>query len=99
MVEQLLVTQGLRLITNLCKTMHNRLLTLSDKLLLRKHATIETINDQLKNICQIEHSRHCSPINFLVHLLLTVRGLIVSDSAIFRSVWPVASRHRTPRSQ
>jgi Transposase DDE domain len=31
--------------------------------------TIETIHDQLKNICQIEHTRHRSPLNFLVHLL------------------------------
>jgi hypothetical protein len=31
--------------------------------------TIETIVDQLKNICQLEHSRHRSPINFVVHLL------------------------------
>src|SRR5437667_59739 len=45
----------------------------SDKLLLRKRAIIETITDQLKNICQIEHSRHRSPINFLVNL---VAGLI-----------------------
>lgn len=73
LAEQLLVTQGLRLITKLRKKMHNRLLTLSDKLLLRKRAIIETINDQLKNICQIEHSRHRSPINFLVHL---IAGLI-----------------------
>jgi len=50
LAEQLLVTQGLRLITKLRKQMHNRLLLLSDKLLLRKRAIIETINDQLKNI-------------------------------------------------
>jgi hypothetical protein len=73
LAEQLLVTQGLRLITKLRKKMRNRLLTLSDKLLLRKRAIIETINDQLKNVCQIEHSRHRSPINFLVHL---IAGLI-----------------------
>ena len=73
LAEQLLVTQGLRIITKLRKKMRNRLLTLSDKLLLRKRAIIETINDQLKNICQIEHSRHRSPVNFLVHL---VAGLI-----------------------
>jgi len=72
--EQLLVTQGVHLITKLRKKMHNRLLDLSDKLLLRKRAIIETINDQLKNSCQIEHSRHRSPINFLVNL---VAGLIV----------------------
>lgn len=73
LAEQLLMTQGLQLITKLRKNMRNRLLTLSDKLLLRKRAIIETINDQLKNICQIEHSRHRSPINFLVNL---VTGLI-----------------------
>ncbi|GAC1625088.1 MAG: hypothetical protein NVS4B7_15610 [Ktedonobacteraceae bacterium] len=73
LLEQLLVTQGLHLITKLRKRMPNRLLELSDKLLLRKRAIIETINDQLKNICQIEHSRHRSPINFLVNL---VAGLI-----------------------
>jgi hypothetical protein len=67
-VQQLLVTQGLQLITKLRKKMHNRLLDWSDKLLLRKRAIIETITDQLKNICQIEHSRHRSPINFLVNL-------------------------------
>jgi hypothetical protein len=53
--------------------MKNRLMALSDKLLLRKRAIIETINDQLKNISQIEHTRHRSPINFLVNL---VSGLI-----------------------
>ena len=49
--------------------MHNILMSLADKLLLRKRALIETIVDQLKNICQIEHSRHRSPYNFCVHLL------------------------------
>ena len=39
-----------------------------DKLLLRKRALIESINDELKNMCQIEHTRHRSPINFLVNL-------------------------------
>ena len=46
---------------------------LSDRLLLRKRALIETIVDQLKNISQIEHSRHRGPTNFVVHLLV---GLI-----------------------
>jgi hypothetical protein len=73
LTEQLLVEHGLQLITKLRKNMHNRLLDVSDKLLLRKRAIIETIYDQLKNICQIEHSRHRSPVNFLVNL---VAGLI-----------------------
>ena len=51
LAQQLLVTHGLHLITKLRKKMHNRLLDWSDKLLLRKRAIIETITDQLKNIC------------------------------------------------
>ncbi len=68
-----LFSQGLQLVTPLKKKMHNRLLPLMDKLLLRKRSLIETVNDQLKNISQIEHSRHRSPINFLVNL---ISGLI-----------------------
>ena len=40
-----------------------------DKILLRKRSIIETVNDQLKNISNIEHSRHRSPKNFLINLL------------------------------
>jgi hypothetical protein len=45
--------------------MKGALMSVSDKLLLRKAATIETINDELKNIAQVEHSRH----NFIVNML------------------------------
>jgi hypothetical protein len=65
----LLFEQGLQLITRLRKNMKNHLMHLSDKLLVRKRAIIESIIDQLKNISQIEHSRHRSPTNFVVHLL------------------------------
>ena len=41
----------------------------SDKLLLRKRAIIETINDELKNIAQVEHSRHRCFDNFIVNML------------------------------
>jgi len=69
LAERLFLDQGLRLITKLRKNMRNILMSLADHLLLRKRALIETIIDQLKNVCQIEHSRHRSPINFCVHLL------------------------------
>ena len=68
-----LFAQGLELITTIRKNMKNRLMVTTDKLLLRKRAIIETINDQLKNISQIEHTRHRSVGNFLVNL---VSGLI-----------------------
>ena len=68
-----LFEQGLQLITPIRKNMKNRLMSLMDKLLLRKRSIIETINDQLKNISQIDHTRHRSVNNFLVNL---VAGLI-----------------------
>ena len=64
-----LLQKNVQLITGVRKNMKNRLLPLADKLLLRKRSIIETINDQLKNISQIEHSRHRSFTNFLVNLL------------------------------
>jgi hypothetical protein len=51
-------------------TMGNCLMEMSDKILLRKRSIIETINDELKNICQIEHSRHRSFENFISNLIL-----------------------------
>jgi hypothetical protein len=72
-LTQLLFEQGLHLITRLRKNMKDHLMHLSDKFLLRKRAIIESIIDQLKNISQIEHSRHRSPTNFVVHL---IAGLI-----------------------
>jgi hypothetical protein len=68
-----LFAQGVQLITKLRKDMKNKLLPMIDKLLLRKRSVRETVNDQLKNIPQIEHSRHRSVTNFLVNL---VAGLI-----------------------
>jgi len=47
----------------------NRLMLLSDKLLARRRSIIETVIDQLKNISQIEHSRHRLPVNFGVNVL------------------------------
>ena len=44
-------------------------MTLKDKILLRKRSVIETVNDELKNICQIEHSRHRSVSNFLINTI------------------------------
>ena len=49
--------------------MKNRLMLLSDRILLRKRAVIESVNDFLKNTCQIEHTRHRSVTNFFVNLI------------------------------
>jgi hypothetical protein len=64
-----LYTNGIQLVTKLRKNMKNKLMDMQDKVLLRKRAVIESVNDFLKNICQIEHSRHRSITNFLVNLI------------------------------
>ena len=63
----LLWKNDIQLITKIKKNMKNKLMPLLDKLLLRKRALIESINDQLKNISQLEHSRHRSLANAMVN--------------------------------
>ena len=64
---------GVQLVTRLKAKMKDRLLSMFDKIMLRKRAIIESVVDQLKNISQIEHSRHRSVANCLVNL---VAGLV-----------------------
>ncbi len=64
-----LAEMGITLITSVKKNMKNKLMPLWDKIMLRKRFLIETVNDQLKNQMQIEHTRHRSPTNFLVNLM------------------------------
>ena len=64
-----LYDEGVQLVTRLKTRMKNRLLPLMDKIMLRKRAIIESVVDQLKNISQIEHSRHRSVANCFVNLL------------------------------
>ena len=70
---QTLFVDGVHLITNIKNNMKNSLMTMSDKIMLRKRSIIETVNDELKNICQIEHSRHRSFGNFITNI---IAGLI-----------------------
>ncbi len=73
LAKQLFDTFGLHFFAKAKRNMKNHLMRWSDKLLSRKRAIIESIIDQLKNLSQIEHSRHRSPVNFLVNV---VCGLI-----------------------
>jgi hypothetical protein len=64
-----LFNEQVQLVTKLKTRMKNRLTSIFDKLMLRKRAIIESVMDQLKNISQIEHSRHRSVANCFVNLL------------------------------
>jgi len=60
---------GIQLITDARRNMKKVILEETDKILLRKRSLIETVNDQLKNISQIEHSRHRSFTGFMVNVV------------------------------
>ena len=68
-----LYDDGVQLVTKLKTNMKNRLVSMFDRVMLRKRAIIESVVDQLKNISQIEHSRHRSVANCFVNL---VAGLV-----------------------
>ncbi len=72
-LTQVLFMDGLHWITSIRNNMKNTLMELKDKIMLKKRSVIETVNDELKNICQIDHSRHRSFTNFIANL---ISGLI-----------------------
>lgn len=65
----LLFIDGIQLITGMKRNMKGGLMSLNDKILLRKRSVIESVNDELKNMCQIEHSRHRSFHNFIGNIV------------------------------
>ena len=68
-LTELLASDNVELITTLKKNMKARVLKAFAKLMLRKRSIIETINDQLKNIFDLEHSRHRSLTNFMINVV------------------------------
>jgi hypothetical protein len=64
-----LYSKGIQLFTKLKKNMQNILLGFQEKLLLNKRGLIESVNDILKNMCYIDHTRHRSKINFFVNVI------------------------------
>jgi hypothetical protein len=76
---EMLFNDGLHIVTGIRSNMKNRLMPLLDRILLRKRSVIETINDQLKNICDIEHSRHRSIHNFIMNLIAAIAAYSFFD--------------------
>lgn len=70
---EMLFIDGIQLVTRLKKNMKGAIMSYADAILLRKRSVIETVNDELKNICQVEHSRHRSLDNFITNM---ISGLI-----------------------
>ena len=67
-----LYAKGLKLVTSIKKKMQNLPMIFFEKQMLKKRSIIETVFDYLKNKFEIEHSRHRSMTNFMVHILATL---------------------------
>ncbi len=69
---EFLFMNGIQLVTKVKNNMRNSLLSVADKIMLRKRALVESVDDELKNIAQIEHSRHRSFANFITNALSAI---------------------------
>ncbi len=71
-LSESLFMNGIQLVTKVKNNMRNSLLSVADKIMLRKRALVESVDDELKNIAQIEHSRHRSFANFITNALSAI---------------------------
>lgn len=71
-LADLLFGDGVQLITAVRRNMKAKALSNEEKLLLRKRSVIETVNDELKNICQVEHTRHRSVAGFILNIMSAI---------------------------
>jgi hypothetical protein len=68
-LAEILFVDGIHFVAKMRNNMKGGELPLKDRLMLRKRAVIESVNDELKNICQIEHTRHRCFTNFITNLI------------------------------
>lgn len=71
-LSDILFGNGIQLITAVRRNMKSIALSNEERLLLRKRSVIETVNDELKNMCQIEHTRHRSFSGFLLNIISAI---------------------------
>jgi len=76
---EMLFNNGIHLITGIRSNMKNRLMLFYDRIMLRKRSVIETINDQLKNICEVEHTHHRSMRNFVMNFISALGAYCFSE--------------------
>ncbi|MDD5581471.1 MAG: IS982 family transposase [Methylobacter sp.] len=92
-LTEALAEQGLQLITTLKKNMKPVPRTDFEKALLRRRSLIETVFDELKNLCQIEHTRHRSVFSFTVNLMAGIIAYCLSDNKPTLSLTKINGLH------
>lgn len=75
-----MLDRGLNLITGVRKNMKNKLLTMKDKILLKKRVLVESVFNVLKNTFEISHTRHRSRQNAGVHIITTLIAYCLKNS-------------------
>jgi hypothetical protein len=74
-----LFNNGVHLVTGIRSNMKNRLMSFYDRIMLRKRSVIETMNDELKNICEVEHTRHRAIHNSVMNLIAALAAYCFFD--------------------
>ena len=71
--------EGLKIVTTIRSNMKNKLMPMLEKVLRKKRGVIESVNDLLMTLCDIDHTRHRNPINALTHTLSGVAAYTYLD--------------------
>jgi len=72
-------SEGLKIITGIRSNMKNKLMDMQEKLLLKKRGMIESVLDIMMTVCDIDHTRHRSPINAMVNLFAGLNAYTYLD--------------------
>lgn len=94
-LSHLLFQDGIQLITKVRKNMKKQNLSDVDAILLRKRALVESVNDELKNICKIEHTRHRSVKGFLVNIIAALTAYCFFPKKPSLNITPIESNQLT----
>ncbi|KTD16843.1 membrane-associated, metal-dependent hydrolase [Legionella jordanis] len=81
--EESLFQKGLKLITKVRRNMKAKILSTFEKYFLGQRSSVETVIEQLKSICQIEHTRHRKPDNFVINLLSGLAAIYAQTEKTF----------------
>ncbi len=79
--------KGVDIVTRVRKNMKEVVHSEFDQVLLRKRSLVETVFDELKNLCQIEHTRHRSLSNFAVNLMAGIVAYCLQPVKPRIAVW------------
>lgn len=94
-LSELLFQDGIQLVTKVRKNMKKQNLSDVDAILLRKRALVESVNDELKNICKIEHTRHRSVKGFLVNIIAALTAYCFFPKKPSLNITPIESNQLT----